>query len=238
MSRVEIVAHRGANDLAPENSLAAAELCVSRGIDWLEIDVRSTKDGVMYNLHDRTLRRTSGGKQTKALSRITSAQADAIDIGSWFAEKFSGERLPRVESLVAAFAARIKFFFDVKDADFAGLIDLVRRHKIETRSFFWFWSDFNARRFHRMAPELAIKINAGSIREVRKAKEVFDAQIIECGPDALSRDFVSTCHSLGMKVMVMTGSDDPVTFRRIIEFEADMVNLDHVDAFLAVRDAG
>ena len=42
---VEIIAHRGASHLAPENTLASAELAWKLGADAVEIDIWLTKDG-------------------------------------------------------------------------------------------------------------------------------------------------------------------------------------------------
>ena len=58
---LELVAHRRANHLAPENAFAAAEICVDLGIDYVEIDVRTSKDGVLYVIHDSKLDRTTDG---------------------------------------------------------------------------------------------------------------------------------------------------------------------------------
>lgn len=235
MSGVEIVAHRGANDLAPENSLAAALLCVERGVDWLEIDVRSTRDGVMYNLHDRTLARTSGGTVNAPLSSIPAADADAIDIGSWFSDKFAGERLPRVATLLEQLGNRINFFFDVKDADLRALVALVQSFGLQERSFFWFGNHLEALRFRRVAPELTLKVNAASTAGIVRAGKKFGARIIECGVSGRLPEMVETAHGLGMRLMVMTGSSDRAVFRTIIDSGADMVNVDHVDAFIAER---
>lgn len=54
------MAHRGASGCAPENTLAAFELAVQQGADWLELDVHKTRDGVIVVLHDDSLARTTG----------------------------------------------------------------------------------------------------------------------------------------------------------------------------------
>jgi glycerophosphoryl diester phosphodiesterase len=54
------MAHRGASVCAPENTLAAFELAVQQGADWLELDVHKTRDGVIVILHDDSLARTTG----------------------------------------------------------------------------------------------------------------------------------------------------------------------------------
>ena len=56
--RLEIVVHRGANKLAPENTMAATKKCIELGVEYVEIDVRESKDGLLYILYDKTLDRT------------------------------------------------------------------------------------------------------------------------------------------------------------------------------------
>lgn len=73
-----ISAHRAGGDLAPEETLAAFELCVTAteyAVDILEFDLHLTKDGVLVLLHDDTVDRTSdarivfGGKNIEAKSK-------------------------------------------------------------------------------------------------------------------------------------------------------------------------
>ena len=59
---IEIVVHRGANALAPENTWASTDSALHYGATWIEVDVRKSKDGVLFNLHDATLDRTTNGK--------------------------------------------------------------------------------------------------------------------------------------------------------------------------------
>ncbi len=60
-SRFLLVAHRGVvTDTLTENSLGALEEAIRRGYTHVEVDVRSTKDGRVVCLHDRSLKRTAG----------------------------------------------------------------------------------------------------------------------------------------------------------------------------------
>ena len=61
MKTIEVVVHRGANYLAPENTVPSALKALEHGATWVELDVRKSKDGVLYNLHDETLDRTTDG---------------------------------------------------------------------------------------------------------------------------------------------------------------------------------
>lgn len=55
---MKIIGHRGAAGLAPENTLAAIRAGVKAGADFIEFDVRQTRDGQLVLCHDPGLSRT------------------------------------------------------------------------------------------------------------------------------------------------------------------------------------
>lgn len=52
-----IIGHRGASELAPENTLAAFKRALTDGAAGVELDVRLASDGVPVVIHDANLRR-------------------------------------------------------------------------------------------------------------------------------------------------------------------------------------
>ncbi len=53
-----MVVHRGANRLAPENTIPAILQAIEHGAEYVEVDVRTSKDGVLYDFHDQTVDRS------------------------------------------------------------------------------------------------------------------------------------------------------------------------------------
>ena len=102
---LEIVAHLGANHLAPKNTFAAAGICVDLRIDYVEIDVRKSKDRVLYVIHDSKLDRTTDG--TGLVPERDSSYTDSLDAGSWFGPEHTGEKVPRLEAFPERFRGRI-----------------------------------------------------------------------------------------------------------------------------------
>lgn len=95
----QVVGHRGAAAVAPENTLAGFRAAAECGARWIEVDVALTADGVPVLLHDETLDRTSTGKGSIAAMRA--ADAARLDAGSWFSPRFAGEPLPTLEAALA-----------------------------------------------------------------------------------------------------------------------------------------
>ena len=78
---VEIIAHRGASYLAPENTLASVKLGWQKDAD-VEVDVYLSKDNRIVVIHDSTTKRTSGGTDLK-VSESDSQELRKLDVGSF-----------------------------------------------------------------------------------------------------------------------------------------------------------
>ena len=87
-----LIAHRGAKNRAPENTLAAINEAAKCGAGWVELDVQLTKDNVPVVIHDRTLERTTSG--SGKVKSIDSKSLTSLDAGRWFDARYKGEKVP------------------------------------------------------------------------------------------------------------------------------------------------
>ncbi len=89
---VQVIAHRGARSLAPENTLKAAQIACETGADLWETDVAVTRDGHLVLFHDDTLLRCTDAEKKfplKASFRVEDfdlKEIRALDAGSYFVE--------------------------------------------------------------------------------------------------------------------------------------------------------
>jgi len=229
---IEMSAHRGACFLAPENTYAAIRKALEYGAAWIEFDVRTSKDGVLYNFHDITLNRTTNG--TGFFHQHTSQEIDRLDAGSWFSPEFADERVPRVADLLDSLQGKANVYFDVKDADLKQLISLVREKGYADKCFFWFGRLERQREFLSLAPDLKIKVNAANIARMEEWLEEchpVKPAIVEVGIRNLTPEFRAFCHSHGIRVMVIITGEDTSRYRDAILLEADMINLDRPEIF-------
>lgn len=119
-----VIAHRCGAALAPENTLAALERSIAVGADMAEVDVRSTRDGVLVALHDESLARTTG--LNRMLAEVDYPILLPLDAGSRFSPRFDGEPIPTLEQLLTAARDRIPLMVEVKDpAAAAAVISLI-----------------------------------------------------------------------------------------------------------------
>lgn len=92
---IQVMAHRGAMNQAPENTARALEFSIADAVEWVEVDVRITKDGHHVLFHDGELRGKTDG--SGPVRDHTLAEVRALDAGSKFARQFAGARILTLE---------------------------------------------------------------------------------------------------------------------------------------------
>ena len=90
-----VLAHRGGGSLAPENTIAAIRVGLEHGFRGVEFDAMLAADDVPVLMHDSTLERT--GRVSGAISEVSAAQLERVDVGSWHSARFAGETVPTLE---------------------------------------------------------------------------------------------------------------------------------------------
>lgn len=89
------IAHRGASQLAPENTISALIAAKKNNAQWVECDIQLTKDNQPVIFHDTKLNRTTNARGN--LSEITLSKLKLLDAGSWFSDAFQNERVPTLQ---------------------------------------------------------------------------------------------------------------------------------------------
>ncbi|MEZ5644421.1 MAG: glycerophosphodiester phosphodiesterase [Burkholderiaceae bacterium] len=91
------IAHRGAGQLAPENTLSAFRLGARHGYRMFECDAKLSADGVVFLLHDTELERTTSGHGIAGEQAW--ASLSRLDAGAWLGRAWAGEPLCTLEAL-------------------------------------------------------------------------------------------------------------------------------------------
>ena len=111
---MRVVGHRGAADLAPENTFAGFDLALQIGATAIETDIQKTKDGKLVLFHDERLDRTTNG--SGALRETTWEELQQLDAGSWFDKKYAGERVPLLQDFLEKYGKRTLLELEIKQA--------------------------------------------------------------------------------------------------------------------------
>ena len=94
----KIIAHRGSNKVAPQNTLPAFQCAIDEDADGFETDVHVTKDGKLVICHNYTVDATSDGRGN--ITDYTLGELKKMDFGSYFSAEFKDTHLPTVDEFL------------------------------------------------------------------------------------------------------------------------------------------
>lgn len=250
------VAHRGASEYAPENTLAAVRLAKAQRADVFEIDVQQTKDHKLVLMHDTTLARTTNVEQVYPdrapwrVSDFTLAEIRKLDAGSWFGKKYRGERVPTLHQVLRNMRGQgLGLLLEIKSpALYPGIEKRIARalrrtpywlrydpseRRLAVQSFDW----ESVRRFHSLMPRVPVGLLGKPNVEDLPRLASFADQINPSYAD-LTASYVKKVHAARMDVLTWT-VDDPGQMRNAVQLGVDGIITNRPDVLRHVlRGAG
>lgn len=198
---MQIIAHRGASGLAPENTLKAIRLALELGAQAIEIDVQQA-DGELWVFHDRRLERCTDG--SGVLTAQSCAYLASLDAGQ-------GESIPTLWQVMTTIAGRAELHIELKGAHTASKVALLTRRAEAELGFTpaqWVVSSFHhpeLARFAALRPEIRLGALTATLplTLARFAAEL-GAWSLNCDVDFVDEALVQDAHNRGLKVLVYT----------------------------------
>lgn len=133
-----IQSHRGAGNLAPDNSLLGFKLAWHIGT-IPEADPRTTRDGVLVAFHDNNLKRLAPQADPAIIDKsVNDLDWDVIsklDVGSYMAPKYAGVTIPRISDVLDEMKGHPDrwLYLDIKKLPLEKLADLIRERGLDSQ---------------------------------------------------------------------------------------------------------
>lgn len=206
-NRAKIMAHRGASADAPENTLAAFQLAIDQGADWIELDVQESADGEVIVMHDSDFM-----KQAHNPLKVWDAERaplDALDIGSWFDEQFSTERVPRLAEVLEMCRDKVGVNIELKyyghDQQLEqSVVEVVEAANMSDQVMVMSLKKQGVQKAKSLRPDwkcgLLLSVYAGDLNSL-------DVDFLAINGKFASRSFVRQAHEAGKEVYVWTIND-------------------------------
>ena len=239
------IAHRGASGagLAPENTLTAFERAIEIGVDAVELDVRSTRDGSLVVLHDPLLDRTTD--REGPVHELTLAQVREADAGGWFGRPFAGEKVPTLAEALDLLRRRALAVIEIKADHLAEAVlrvvdDLVVADQVVIQSF----SSETVRRVKAIDGAAPTALLVGNLptspsrmRARRMVREVLSlgANILNIWHTTLTPAFYEEVRKRGLTVWAWT-VDEEVVLRDVVQMGVQGIATNHPDRLNGVLE--
>ena len=196
--RIKVIAHRGAHVNHPENTLPAIEAAIQLGCDYVEVDVRTTRDGALVLMHNETVgARTNGSGRVAGL---TLAEVKTLDAG--------GAPVPTFDEALAVCRGRIAVYVDAKSASAAAIAGALRRSQMAGRAVVYGGAGLLAEIAAR-APEISVMPEAVSVEVLRMLLTKLRPKVVAFNASDFRDDVIAVARQAGAEIFVdRLGRDD------------------------------
>ena len=224
---VRFALHRGASRYAPENTIPALEKAWKLGADFVEFDVRTTRDGRFYLLHDRTLEGKTDG--TGPIEAMAAEAVARLSAGVKFGRTFAEVKLPTLDEFLAAAAAgRADLYFDAKAIPPEALAAAVQRHHVTERTVVYQAPSYLAR-LKAIDPRIRLLPPLGDPKDLETLARELQPFGVDAVWEILSKELIARCHALGIKVFSdALGAHERIEdYQQAMDWGIDVIQTDH-----------
>lgn len=252
-----VIAHQGGDGLRPGNTMVAFENAVALGVDMLEMDIHSTKDGVLVVIHDDTIDRTTDG--SGRVQDYTFEELQQFDAGyDWPTLEEEAERtdrpyrgqgitIPALEEVLAAFPESL-MTIEIKQQEpsiVEPFCEMLRAYEMTAAVIVASFHPETMLEFREACPEVMTSGFEDEVRAFFNANltnrldgfepTVFVFQVPEYFGrlQVITPKFVTNAQALGISVQVWTPNSEE-DIQRMIDAGVDGIITDYPDRALAL----
>lgn len=151
-NQILVCAHRAYHKFAPENSLESIKQAIDAGIDIVEVDINTTKDGVLVLMHDNAIDRTTNGKGWIGDFTYSELQNFSLILNG----EITNHKIPTLNQVLELAKDKIMLNLDIKRVDVTNLYQLLKTYKMHNKVFSFIWDKRKISKILEIDPNYAV----------------------------------------------------------------------------------
>ncbi|MED1123309.1 glycerophosphodiester phosphodiesterase [Bacillus atrophaeus] len=207
-----IIAHRGASDLEPEHTVLSYKRAIKDKADFIEIDLRQTKDGELVAIHDKDVERTTNGKGK--VQELTLSQLKKLNAGK-------DQKIMTIEEIIKEFGLSTNYYIETREDNNGNLVmeqklidllnkyKLIAKHKVVLQSF----SEKSLKKLHSINKDIPLmrllgdeeveSLTSDTLKNIKK-------YAYAVGPNAklVDESVVKKVHAANLKIHVFFDAEN------------------------------
>ncbi|OQY31173.1 MAG: hypothetical protein B6241_14665 [Spirochaetaceae bacterium 4572_59] len=226
-----IIGHRGASELAPENTLKSIQRALDDGVEMIEIDVSICQSGEAVVMHNIKVDKTTNG--SGYIKNLPLKEIRELDAGE-------GEKVPLLQEVIDLIDSRCPLNIEIKGRGSAQEVSRILENEIRKgRS----WDDFmvssfdhfELQEFGKLRQEVRISpIICGLPLGLASFTDGIKAWSLNMNMENVCREIVEDAHKKGLKVLIFT-VNDPDELAYVSEIGVDGVFTNNKFRLLGIK---
>ena len=193
-----VIAHRGSHLIKPENTIASIEEAISIGADYVELDLRTTKDGQLVLLHNDLVDQVSNGK-----GPIKDLDLEEVKKLILKGKDSSLHHIATFEDALKTCKHRINIYLDFKVADVAQAYSEIKRAGMEKEILVYVNSSEQYTSWRKNAPKMPLMSSLSRIAVTKEdLLESLKKMPLEAIDNIPAKELLSIIRSRGISIFV------------------------------------
>jgi glycerophosphoryl diester phosphodiesterase len=244
--RPYVIAHRGISGRYPENTLLAFQRAIEAGTDWIETDVQTSTDDVVFISHDGTADRCTNGHGL--FKDMSIAQVKELDAGSYMGAQFAGERIPTLEEALDFIDERVRLCIEIKGHTTADnlrtaweTVSILKKRNYLQHVVVSSFNHEALRAVKTWEPLIATSLDPepqdGSLTPWELCQQVlaYNINAMQHTYQKITPELIEEAHHHGFSLWAWT-VNDPDDMRHVVELGVDAIMTDYADVLRGIVD--
>jgi glycerophosphoryl diester phosphodiesterase len=231
-----VIAHRGDHTHAPENTLAAFRAAINAGADFVEIDLRTTKDSQLVILHNTSLDEMTGVHGR--LSDFTWDSVQQMKVRNPLHPEWGTERVPLFKEVLELCKGKINIYLDFKDASVAAAYDEIKAAGMEKNMVVYINNPLQFIAWRKTAPAMSLMVSlpekVSSADEMDNLLEGLQTDILDGSYDEYTAETVLAAGKKGVPVWadIQSPNESPTEWDKALALKLAGLQTDHPSALV------
>lgn len=227
-----VVAHRGSHLEVPENTLAAYENAIKEGADYVEVDLRTTKDGELVIMHDASVTKMTGEKGLIKVLNYNKIRNLKIKF------RTDGDttiyRVPDIASVLKLRNGRINIYLDFKYADVEKTYRLMKHAGMQKNVVVYLNKKEQYRQWKKIASHVPLMGSLPENMSISQLNDFLDKMSLRVVDNAYNNDKLRLMHKRKIAVWLDVQSTDegPAKWEQALKKEVNGLQTDHPEKLI------
>ena len=231
-----VIAHRGNHVAAQENTLAAFQNAIIVGADYVEIDLRTSKDSQLVIMHDGTVNRMTNG--IGKVSDLTWAELKQLKVIEKNHPEWPEQSIPLFSEVLKLCKGKINIYLDFKNADVNASYQALNKAGMQHSVIVYINAAHQLVEWKRIAPQIPLMVSlpdsVQSAAQLNSFLDQYKIHLLDGSYKEYTVEMVNAAKAKNIPVWpdIQSATEGPEQWEKAINLGFTGLQTDHPEAMV------
>ena len=231
-----VIAHRGNHVAAQENTLAAFQNAINVEADYVEIDLRTSKDSQLVIMHDGTVNRMTNG--IGKVSDLTWAELKQLKVIEKNHPEWPEQSIPLFSEVLKLCKGKINIYLDFKNADVNASYQALKKAGMQHSVIVYINAAHQLVEWKKIAPQIPLMVSlpdsVQSAAQLNSFLDQYKIHLLDGSYKEYTVEMVNAAKAKNIPVWpdIQSATEGPEQWEKAINLGFTGLQTDHPEAMV------